>query len=76
MVCVDRKTGEPSRGNVGVFRLDKNRARVFNFDWFALVPPTPHEIKEAHLARNPRQSTSAKPGRPERFSLLLGHGLW
>ena len=25
MVCVDPKTGEPSRGNVGVFRLDKNR---------------------------------------------------
>ena len=28
VVCVDRKTGEPSRGNVGVFRLDKNRERV------------------------------------------------
>ena len=41
VVCVDRKTGEPSRGNVGVFRLDKNRERVFNYDWFALVPPTP-----------------------------------
>ena len=41
VVCVDPKTGEPSRGNVGVFRLDKNRERVFNHDWFALVPPTP-----------------------------------
>ena len=41
VVCVDRKTGEPSRGNVGVFPLDKNRERVFNYDWFALVPPTP-----------------------------------
>ena len=60
VVCVDRKTGEPSRGNVGVFRLDKNRERVFNYDWFALVPPTPEEIKEAHLAQNPRPSTSAK----------------
>ena len=38
VVCVDPKTGEPSRGNVGVFRLDKNRERVFNHDWFALVP--------------------------------------
>ena len=60
VVCVDRKTGEPSRGNVGVFRLNKNRERVFNYDWFALVPPTPEEIKEAHLARNPEPSTSAK----------------
>ena len=56
----DRKTGEPSRGNVGVFRLDKNRERVFNYDWFALVPPTPDEIREAHLAQNPGPSTSAK----------------
>ena len=40
VVCVDPKTGEPSRGNVGVFRLDENRERVFNHDWFALVPPT------------------------------------
>ena len=59
--CVDRKTGEPSRGDVGVFRLDKNRERVFNYDWFALAPPTPDEIKEAHLAQNPRPSTSTKP---------------
>ena len=28
VVCVDPKTGEPSRGNVDVFRLDKNRERV------------------------------------------------
>ena len=32
VVCVYRKTGEPSRGNVAVFRLDKNRERVFNYD--------------------------------------------
>ena len=74
VVCVDRKTGEPSRGNVGVFRLDKNRERVFNHDWFALVPPTPEEIKEAHLAQNPqanhqrqgkggrKNSSNARPG--------------
>ena len=54
VVCVDPKTGEPSRGNVGIFRLDKNRERVFNHDWFALVPPTPEDIREAHLAQNPR----------------------
>ena len=61
VVCVDPKTGEPSRGNVGVFRLDKNRERVFNHDWFALVPPTPDDIREAHLAQNPGPSTSTKP---------------
>ena len=55
-----RRPGEPSRGNVGVFRLDKNRERVFNHDWFALVPPTSEEIREAHLAQNPRPSTSTK----------------
>ena len=60
VVCVDPKTGEPSRGNVAIFRLDKNRERVFNHDWFALVPPTPDAIREAHLAQNPRPSTSAK----------------
>ncbi len=63
VVCVDRETGEPSRGNVGVFRLNKNRERVFNYDWFALVPPTPNEIKEAHLARNPIPTT--RPREPE-----------
>ena len=64
VVCVDPKTGEPSRGNVGVFRLDKNRERVFNHDWFALVPPTPEEIREAHLAQNPRPSTRLRELRP------------
>ena len=63
MVCVDRKTGEPSWGNVGVFRLDKNRERVFNYDWFALVPPTPDEIREAHLAQSPPPTTKLRePG--------------
>ena len=63
VVCVDPKTGEPSRGNVGVFRLNQNRERVFNYDWFALVPPTPEEIKEAHLARNPVPTTKLRePG--------------
>ena len=60
VVCVDPKTGEPSRGNVGVFRLDKNRERVFNHDWFALVPPTPDEIREAHLAQNPPPTTKLR----------------
>ena len=64
VVCVDRETGEPSRGNVGVFRLDQNRERVFNYDWFALVPPTPDEIKEAHLARNPRPAATLREPRP------------
>ena len=64
VVCVDPKTGEPSRGNVGVFRLDKNRERVFNHDWFALVPPTPEEIKEAHLAQNPPPTTKLREARP------------
>ena len=67
VVCVDPKTGEPSRGNVGVFRLDKNRERVFNHDWFALVPPTPEEIKEAHLAQNPGPSTAPGQGRLEQL---------
>ena len=58
------KTGEPSRGNVGVFRLDKNRERVFNHDWFALVPPTPEEIREAHLAQNPPPTTRLREPRP------------
>ena len=64
VVCVDQKTGEPSRGNVGVFRLDQNRERVFNHDWFALVPPTPDEIKEAHLAQNPRPAATLREPRP------------
>ena len=60
VVCVDPKTGEPSRGNVGVFLLDKNRERVFNYNWFALVPPAPDEIKEAHLARKPASGRHAQ----------------
>ena len=57
VVCVDPKTGEPSRGNVGIFRLDKNRERVFGSPW---CPRPPEEIKEAHLAQNPGPSTSTK----------------
>ena len=53
VVCVDPKTGEPSRGNVGVFRLDKNRERVFNHDWFALVPPTPRKSGRPTSPRPP-----------------------
>ena len=64
VVCVDPKTGEPSRGNVGVFRLDKNRERVFNHDWFALVPPTPDDIREAHLAQNPPPTARLREPRP------------
>ena len=64
VVCVDRKTGEPSRGNVGVFRLDKNRERVFNHDWFALAPPTPEEIREAHLDQNPPPTARLREARP------------
>ena len=63
VVCVDQETSEPSRGNVGVFLLNKNREQVFNYDWFALVPPTPDEIKEAHLGQNPPPTTKLRePG--------------
>ena len=64
VICVDPKTGEPSRGNVGIFRLDKNRERVFNHDWFALAPPTPEEIREAHLAQNPPPTARLREPRP------------
>ena len=60
MVCVDRTTGEPSRGNVGIFRLTENQDRIFNHNWFAPPPPDLKKIEEAHLAQNPSQPPNSE----------------
>ena len=74
VVCVDPKTGERSRGNVGVFRLDKNRERVFNYDWFALVPPNlrgnqggpprpePQAVQQCQVKRGRNNPLNTRPG--------------
>ena len=67
VVCVDPKTGEPSRGNVGVFRLDKNRERVFNYDWFALVPRPPMTSGRPTSPRTAGRPPAPRQGGPEQL---------
>ena len=48
VVAVNRDTGEPSRGYIGVSMLNKNRERVFAHEWFNIYPPTPADLQTAH----------------------------
>jgi putative restriction endonuclease len=56
VLTVNRDSGKTG---VGWFKAnpgsDPNaeRERVFNFDWFGIVPPTPEELRQAHQAGRP-----------------------
>lgn len=51
-LVVNQKTGIPGDG-IPVENIHSKREKVFAFDWFDLIPPSPSELKEARkLSRN------------------------
>jgi putative restriction endonuclease len=46
VIVVNKETGLPGAG-LTLDDLHAERERVFSFDWFGLVPPTPQELMEA-----------------------------
>lgn len=46
-IVVNKNTGAPGDGLSTVKNLDSDREDVFNYDWYALVPPTPEEFHQA-----------------------------
>lgn len=46
-LVVNKDTGVPGEGLTGRMNTDVGREEVFNFDWFAVFPPTPDELRQA-----------------------------
>ena len=61
IIVVDKESGEPGRGNVGIFRPNENRERVFGHNWFEMFPPAPEELREAHMAAEEARGGVRKP---------------
>ena len=51
VLVVNSETGKPGAGLSTLEDIDKDRARVFNHDWFHICPPTKGEFEEAHRKR-------------------------
>jgi len=49
VLVVNQETGLPGEGLVGA-DLNADRERVFRYDWFGVVPPTPEELAAAYAA--------------------------
>ena len=47
ILVVNKMTGRPGVGLALYDDRDALRERVFNYDWFGMVPPTPAELKTA-----------------------------
>jgi putative restriction endonuclease len=47
-LVVNKQSGAPGNGLTTLRNLDADREEVFNFDWYALVPPTPAEFRQVH----------------------------
>ncbi len=45
-VVIKEDTGEPGDG-IPVKNIHKNRMKVFAYDWYRMIPPTPDEFEEA-----------------------------
>lgn len=43
-LVVNKKTGAPGSGLTTLRDLNADREEIFNFDWYALIPPTPDEL--------------------------------
>jgi putative restriction endonuclease len=52
VLVVNKDTGAPSEGLIGVDDCDIARERVFNYKWFDLVPPTISELRAARVLAN------------------------
>jgi hypothetical protein len=46
-LVVNKGTGAPGDGLTTLKDPDADREEVFNFDWYALIPPTPDEFRLA-----------------------------
>jgi hypothetical protein len=46
-LVVNKGTGAPGDGLTTVRNLDNDREKVFNCDWYSLVPPSPTEFQQA-----------------------------
>ena len=53
ILVVNRETGEPGSGFPRSNALNADRERVFNYNWFAVIPPTPEEFEKTHRAPVP-----------------------
>jgi putative restriction endonuclease len=47
VLVVNQETGLPGEGLIEA-NLNADRERVFRFNWFGIVPPTPEELEEAY----------------------------
>lgn len=52
VIVVNQTTGLPGIGLTTVNDLHAERENVFNFEWFALYPPSPDELQEAYKLGN------------------------
>lgn len=46
-LVVSKERGAPGDGLTTVKDIDADREKVFGYDWYALVPPTPEEFQAA-----------------------------
>jgi alkylated DNA nucleotide flippase Atl1 len=51
VIVVNQETGLPGQGLIEA-DLNRDRERVFNYDWFGLYPPTPDELHQAYQQGN------------------------
>lgn len=47
VLVVNKTTGLPGVGLVEALDLNSDRERVFNYDWYAIVPPTAGELPDS-----------------------------
>lgn len=50
VIVVNQETGLPGEGLIGA-ELNADREKVFSYDWFSVVPPTPEELRQAFKAK-------------------------
>jgi hypothetical protein len=49
VLVVNKTTGLPGDGLVEAGDLNADRERVFNHDWYGIVPPLPHELPDSNV---------------------------
>jgi putative restriction endonuclease len=58
VLVVNQDTGLPGEGLIGA-ELNADREKVFRFEWYGLVPPTPVELAAANTHGNAGRSVIA-----------------
>lgn len=57
VIVVNQETGLPGEGLTET-DLNADRERVFNFDWYDIVPPTPEQLAAAYARGIGRETTN------------------